>query len=104
MIVSYETLRTLSVYLANCTIGLLLCDEGHRLKNMECRLIRELKSLNADARMVLTGTPLHVSHPHTRRRSRLILRPPQNNLAELWSLLNFVLPDVFVDLDTFQDW
>lgn len=33
MIVSYETLRTLSEYLANCTIGLLLCDEGHRLKN-----------------------------------------------------------------------
>ena len=33
MIVSYETLRTLSVYLVNCTIGLMLCDEGHRLKN-----------------------------------------------------------------------
>lgn len=33
MIVSYETLRTLTAYLANCTIGLLLCDEGHRLKN-----------------------------------------------------------------------
>ena len=33
MIVSYETLRTLSVHLANCSIGLLLCDEGHRLKN-----------------------------------------------------------------------
>ena len=33
MIVSYETLRTLTTYLANCSIGLLLCDEGHRLKN-----------------------------------------------------------------------
>jgi SNF2 family DNA or RNA helicase len=33
MIVSYETLRTLTAYLANCSIGLLLCDEGHRLKN-----------------------------------------------------------------------
>lgn len=33
MIVSYETLRTLTVHLANCKIGLLLCDEGHRLKN-----------------------------------------------------------------------
>lgn len=33
MIVSYETLRTLSAHLANCSIGLLLCDEGHRLKN-----------------------------------------------------------------------
>ena len=33
MIVSYETLRTLTAHLANCKIGLLLCDEGHRLKN-----------------------------------------------------------------------
>lgn len=33
MIVSYETLRTLTPYIANCEIGLLLCDEGHRLKN-----------------------------------------------------------------------
>jgi hypothetical protein len=28
----------------------------------------------------------------------------QNNLAELWSLLNFILPDIFDDLDTFQEW
>ena len=40
MIVSYETLRTLSAHLANCNIGLLLCDEGHRLKNSGlCSLI-----------------------------------------------------------------
>ena len=28
----------------------------------------------------------------------------KNNLAELWSLLNFILPDIFEDLDTFQEW
>lgn len=33
MIVSYETLRTLEDELAQCPIGLLLADEGHRLKN-----------------------------------------------------------------------
>ena len=33
MIVSYESLRTLSTQLNDCPIGLLLCDEGHRLKN-----------------------------------------------------------------------
>jgi DNA repair and recombination RAD54-like protein len=33
MIVSYETLRTLQDELAKCPIGLLLADEGHRLKN-----------------------------------------------------------------------
>lgn len=33
MIVSYETLRNLATELNGCKIGLLLCDEGHRLKN-----------------------------------------------------------------------
>ena len=41
--------------------GFIVVDEGHRLKNMDCRLIRELKALDSDSRMVLTGTPLHVS-------------------------------------------
>ena len=36
--------------------------------------------------MLLTGTPL------------------QNNLNELWSLLNFILPDIFHDLELFQQW
>ena len=40
--------------------GFVVVDEGHRLKNMECRLMRELKALPASGRMVLTGTPLHV--------------------------------------------
>lgn len=42
-----------------------------------------MKSLN---RLLLTGTPL------------------QNNLTELWSLLHFLLPDVFNNLDVFQSW
>lgn len=33
MIVSYETLRNLQEELGNTEVGLLLCDEGHRLKN-----------------------------------------------------------------------
>ncbi|KAK2098709.1 hypothetical protein P7K49_024160 [Saguinus oedipus] len=60
--------------------------EGHRIKNMKCRLIRELKRFNADNKLLLTGTPL------------------QNNLSELWSLLNFLLPDVFDDLKSFESW
>ncbi|KAM5545483.1 hypothetical protein V8D89_000521 [Ganoderma adspersum] len=66
--------------------GFIVVDEGHRLKNIDCVLMREIKKIPADARMVLTGTPL------------------QNNLAELWALLNFVLPDLFGDLSTFQSW
>ncbi|KAJ7463272.1 P-loop containing nucleoside triphosphate hydrolase protein [Mycena latifolia] len=66
--------------------GYIVVDEGHRLKNMRCALVREVKRYDSAGRMVLTGTPLH------------------NNLAELWSLLNFVLPDIFDDVDAFQEW
>ncbi|KAJ7899243.1 SNF2 family N-terminal domain-containing protein, partial [Mycena olivaceomarginata] len=64
----------------------IVVDEGHRLKNMNCALVREIKRYSSAGRMVLTGTPLH------------------NNLAELWSLLNFILPDIFSDVDAFQEW
>uniref|UniRef100_A0A665TD06 Proliferation-associated SNF2-like protein n=1 Tax=Echeneis naucrates TaxID=173247 RepID=A0A665TD06_ECHNA len=64
----------------------LIVDEGHRIKNLNCRLVRELKVLPTDNKLLLTGTPL------------------QNNLAELWSLLNFLLPEVFDDLESFESW
>lgn len=64
----------------------LIVDEGHRLKNINCRLIQELKRINTSNRLLLTGTPL------------------QNNLSELWSLLNFILPDIFADFEIFNKW
>lgn len=64
----------------------LIVDEGHRIKNLNCRLVQELKMLPTDNKLLLTGTPL------------------QNNLSELWSLLNFLLPDVFDDLKSFESW
>lgn len=60
--------------------------QGHRLKNFDCRLLRELKLIPADNVLLLTGTPL------------------QNNLRELWSLLNFILPQIFSSLREFQSW
>lgn len=64
----------------------LIVDEGHRLKNNNCTLIKFLKKLDVNNKLLITGTPL------------------QNNLNELWSLLNFILPDIFHDLDLFQQW
>ncbi|CEP63488.1 putative ATPase LALA0_S08e03620g [Lachancea lanzarotensis] len=64
----------------------LIVDEGHRIKNINCKLIQELKRINTSNRLLLTGTPL------------------QNNLAELWSLLNFILPEIFADFEIFQKW
>ncbi|KAL3832846.1 hypothetical protein ACJIZ3_007582 [Penstemon smallii] len=64
----------------------LVVDEGHRLKNSKCKLVKELKYLNVENKLLLTGTPL------------------QNNLAELWALLNFILPDIFSSHEEFESW
>ncbi|KFQ35817.1 Lymphoid-specific helicase, partial [Merops nubicus] len=86
VITSFEIAMRDRNALQHCFWKYLIVDEGHRIKNMNCRLIRELKRFNADNKLLLTGTPL------------------QNNLAELWSLLNFLLPDVFDDLKSFESW
>ncbi|KAI0928410.1 DNA repair protein rhp54 [Taiwanofungus camphoratus] len=84
MIVSYETLRTLSAHLANCTIGLLLCDEGHRLKNSESLTFQALNALNVRRRVILSGTPI------------------QNDLSEYFSLLSFANPNFLGSKNDFR--
>ncbi|EEB16258.1 lymphoid specific helicase, putative [Pediculus humanus corporis] len=64
----------------------LIIDEGHRIKNHNSLLSRILRKFNTVGRLLLTGTPL------------------QNNLTELWSLLNFLLPEVFNTLEVFESW
>ncbi|KAJ3895652.1 DNA repair protein, SNF2 family [Lentinula edodes] len=84
MIVSYETLRTLTAYLANCKIGLLLCDEGHRLKNSDSLTFQALNGLDVKRRVILTGTPI------------------QNDLSEYFSLLNFANPNYLGSKNDFK--
>ncbi|KIK08279.1 hypothetical protein K443DRAFT_128642 [Laccaria amethystina LaAM-08-1] len=84
MIVSYETLRTLTVHLAHCKIGLLLCDEGHRLKNSESLTFQALTGLDVNRRVILTGTPV------------------QNDLSEYFSLLNFANPNFLGSKNDFR--
>lgn len=86
VVTTYEMILKDRVHLSTYNWGYIVVDEGHRLKNLDCKLMQEIKKYPSAGRMILTGTPLH------------------NNLAELWSLLNFILPDIFDDLDTFQEW
>lgn len=83
---SYELIMNDRKHLQKYAWKFIIIDEGHRIKNLNCKLVRELKSYTSANRLLLTGTPL------------------QNNLSELWSLLNFLLPDIFDDLDSFQNW
>ncbi|ERF73907.1 hypothetical protein EPUS_05919 [Endocarpon pusillum Z07020] len=86
VVTSYEICMNDRKYLANYQWRYIIVDEGHRLKNMNCRLIKELLTYNSANRLLITGTPL------------------QNNIAELWSLLHFLLPEVFNDLSSFESW
>ncbi|KAF5376807.1 hypothetical protein D9757_008877 [Collybiopsis confluens] len=86
VVTTYEMIIKDRTHLSAYSWGYIVVDEGHRLKNLDCRLTQEIKKYPTASRMILTGTPLH------------------NNLSELWSLLNFVLPDIFNDVDSFQAW
>ena len=62
----------------------LIVDEAHRLKNENSILARDLRELSSRNRLLVTGTPL------------------QNNLHELWALLNFLVPQIFTSSDEFD--
>jgi superfamily II DNA or RNA helicase len=62
-------------------------DEGHRMKNRKARLTRTMRDVvRSKHRIVLSGTPL------------------QNDSAELWTLLNFLLPSLFDSAEDFTAW
>eukprot|EP00123_Amoebidium_parasiticum_P014614 comp22573_c4_seq6/m.34468 comp22573_c4_seq6/g.34468 ORF comp22573_c4_seq6/g.34468 comp22573_c4_seq6/m.34468 type:complete len:614 (-) comp22573_c4_seq6:174-2015(-) len=86
VVTSFEITMRDRKHFQNTNWKYIILDEGHRIKNLNCRLIQELKSYNSVNRLLLTGTPL------------------QNNLSELWSLLNFLMPEIFDNLDNFQKW
>ncbi|GMI51219.1 hypothetical protein ScalyP_jg5897 [Parmales sp. scaly parma] len=87
IITSYEVaIRDAKKLNSLSTYTYLIVDEGQRLKNRKCCLIKNLKTIEAHNRLLLSGTPI------------------QNNLEELWSLLNFVNPMIFDDLSVFQSW
>lgn len=65
----------------------MIIDEGHRMKNTQSKLTVTLTQFYVSRyRLLLTGTPL------------------QNNLPELWALLNFVLPRIFNSVKSFDEW
>lgn len=86
VITSYEICMNDRKFLTGFGWQFIIIDEGHRIKNLDCRLIRELQLYQSTNRLLITGTPL------------------QNNLTELWSLLHFLLPTVFDKLSTFESW
>lgn len=64
----------------------LILDEAQHIKNFKSQRWQMLLNFNTCRRLLLTGTPL------------------QNNLMELWSLMHFLMPNVFSSHRDFKDW
>jgi len=86
LITSYEMVLIEKSTLKKFAWQYLMIDEAHRIKNEESSLAQVVRSFNSRNRLLITGTPL------------------QNNLHELWALLNFILPDVFGESEAFDQW
>ncbi|KAG7890527.1 hypothetical protein KL905_004075 [Ogataea polymorpha] len=86
VISSYEIVIREKTALKKFAWEYIVVDEAHRLKNEDSLLSQIIRTFHSRNRLLITGTPL------------------QNNLHELWALLNFLLPDVFADSETFDDW
>ena len=85
-VTSYEMILREKAHLKKFAWEYIIIDEAHRIKNEESSLSQVIRLFNSRNRLLITGTPL------------------QNNLHELWALLNFLLPDVFGDSDAFDQW
>ena len=86
MVTTYEMVNMEKGFLKKkLKIDILIIDEAHRLKNEATKLSRAVRELNTKFRLLLTGTPL------------------QNNLHELWALLNFMFPKVFAKSAAFDE-
>ncbi|XP_042628504.1 LOW QUALITY PROTEIN: DNA repair and recombination protein RAD54B-like [Cyprinus carpio] len=76
MVISYEMLLRSVDQLKELDFGVLICDEGHRLKNSNIKTSSAVTALSCERRLILTGTPV------------------QNDLQEFYSIVEFVNPGI----------
>jgi len=86
LITTYEALNICLSDLKAIKFHVLIFDEAHKLKNADSVVSKNSRLLSSKMRLLLTGTPL------------------QNNMKELWSLLNFLMPELFSSADDFEEW
>ncbi|XP_017494898.1 PREDICTED: chromodomain-helicase-DNA-binding protein 4-like, partial [Rhagoletis zephyria] len=83
LLTSYELINSDHTLLGSIDWKVLVVDEAHRLKSSSSLFFRTLNAYNVGHKLLLTGTPL------------------QNNLEELFNLLNFLSPNRFNDMEGF---
>jgi superfamily II DNA or RNA helicase len=84
VLTTYGTLRTAAAQLAEQPWGLVVADEAQHVKNPYSATARALRTVPAPARVALTGTPV------------------ENNLSELWAILDWTTPGLLGPLKSFR--
>ncbi|KAI3639757.1 hypothetical protein MIR68_002451 [Amoeboaphelidium protococcarum] len=85
LIMSYEMARNDIDLLTRIQFNYCVLDEGHIIKNAKSKTTMSIKQLRADHRLILSGTPV------------------QNNVLELWSLFDFLMPGFLGSEEQFRD-
>ncbi|KAJ3826895.1 SNF2 family N-terminal domain-containing protein [Lentinula raphanica] len=84
LIVGYERLRSVIKEIKTCGVGLIICDEGHRLKSSKAKTSTVFKELSTLRRVILSGTPI------------------QNDLGEFHSMVDFCNPGLLDEYPAFR--
>jgi superfamily II DNA or RNA helicase len=84
VLTTYGTMRLDTRRLAEVPWGMVVADEAQHVKNPYSATARALRSIGARARVALTGTPV------------------ENNLSELWAILDWTTPGLLGRLGTFR--
>ncbi|MFF1273451.1 SNF2-related protein [Streptomyces marokkonensis] len=84
VLTTYGTMRLDAARLAGAAWGMVVADEAQHVKNPYSSTARQLRSIGARARVALTGTPV------------------ENNLSELWAILDWTTPGLLGRLGTFR--
>lgn len=62
----------------------MIIDEGQNIKNISTEITKTVKSMNADTKIALTGTPI------------------ENSILELWSIFDFIMPGFLTNIESFE--
>ena len=83
--ISYDSLRNEYENLTDFTFDLVILDEAQFIKNMHAKKTNAVKQMNALHTIALTGTPI------------------ENNIYDLWSIFDFLMPHYLLDYEDFKD-
>lgn len=86
IITTYDVVRRDIAFLKKINWKYITIDEGQKVKNANAQISKCLREFNCTNKLILTGTPI------------------QNDMSELWSLLNWLMPKIFDQLEDFNSW